>query len=67
MAGKVASTLHAESIVIDAVCPLGTDPAYIDWYREGGVTAYAPSVGGTESARATLNTLALWHRLLGQR
>jgi membrane dipeptidase len=67
MAGKVAATLHADSIVIDAVCPLGTDPAYIDWYREGGVTAYAPSVGGTENARTTLNMLARWHRLLGQR
>lgn len=64
MAGKAASTLHAESIVVDAVCPLGTNPAYIDWYREGGVTAYAPSVGGTDSARATLNALAQWHRLL---
>lgn len=64
MAGKAASILHADSIVIDAVSPLGTNPSFIGWYREGGVTAFAPSVGGTESARAALNTLAMWHRLL---
>jgi membrane dipeptidase len=63
-----ASKLHAESIVIDAVCPLVLDNGvYIDWYRAGGVTALAPSVGSTESARTTLNRLAAWHRLLHER
>ena len=59
---------HAASIVVDAVCPLVMDkPTYIDWYREGGVTALAPTVGSTESARTTLNRLAAWHHLLHQR
>src|SRR5262245_8473267 len=57
--------LHTESIVIDAVCPLVMEePRYLDAYREGGVTALAPTVGCYESARVTLNRLATWHRLL---
>jgi membrane dipeptidase len=65
---QAARDLHAESIVIDAVCPLVTDdPIYIDWYRQGGVTVIAPTVGSTDSARAALNRLAAWHRLLRQR
>jgi membrane dipeptidase len=67
MTDETPLSVHATSIVIDAVCPLGTDPAYIGWYRDGGVTAYAPSVGGTDNARTTLNTLAKWHRLLNER
>lgn len=62
------ANFHAASIVIDAVCPLVEDDAqYIDWYREGGLTALAPTVGGTDSARANLNRLAAWHRLLRER
>jgi membrane dipeptidase len=60
--------LHASSIVIDAVCPLvSDDPDYLGWYREGGVTALAPTVGGTDSARVTLNRLSAWNRLLRER
>lgn len=60
--------VHAGSIVIDAVCPLVMDaPQYIEWYREGGVTAIAPTIASTESARATLNRLAAWHRMLRER
>lgn len=60
-----AIRLHQDSIVIDAVCPLAEqDPKYLDWYREGGVTTLAPTVGGTESARVTLDAIAVWHRLL---
>lgn len=59
--------VHAESIVIDAVCPLALEPRYLDWYREGGVTALAPTVGSTESACALLSRLAAWHRLLRER
>ncbi len=68
MTGEASARLHAESIVIDAVCPLVMDdPGYISWYREGGVTALAPTVGSTDSARTTLNRLAAWHRLLRER
>jgi membrane dipeptidase len=63
-----SNELHAASIIIDAVCPLVMDnPAYIDWYREGGVTAIAPTVSTTGGARATLNRLGAWHRLLHER
>jgi membrane dipeptidase len=59
--------LHAESIIIDAVCPLVTDPRYLDWYREGGVTVLAPTVASTENARTALNRFAAWQRLLSER
>lgn len=63
-----ALQLHQDSVVIDAVCPLAQDHAkYLDWYREGGVTTLAPTVGSTESARATLDAIAIWHRLLRER
>lgn len=61
-------SLHTKSIVIDAVCPLVMDaPEYLQWYREGGVTALAPTVGSTENARTTFNRIAAWHRLLRER
>jgi membrane dipeptidase len=59
--------LHADSLVIDGVCPLVEDPQYLDWYREGGVTVLSPTVASTESARATFSRIAAWHRLLMQR
>jgi membrane dipeptidase len=61
------SSLHASATVIDAVCPLASDPQYLDWYRAGGVTALAPTIGSTESARETLNSLAHWCQLLHER
>lgn len=63
-----AKTLHERSIVIDAVCPLaGYGLEYLDWYREGGVTALAPTVGSTECARTTLDSIAAWQRGLRER
>jgi membrane dipeptidase len=63
-----ALSLHTEGVVIDAVCPLvSDDSSYIDWYREGGVTVFAPSVGDVKGARATLERLGYWHRLLRER
>jgi membrane dipeptidase len=60
--------LHADSIVIDAVSPLVKDnPQYLEWYREGGVTALAPTVGSTDNASTTLSRLATWHRLHRER
>jgi membrane dipeptidase len=43
------------------------EPAYLEWYREGGVSTLAPSIGSTESARIMLNRMAAWHRLLNLR
>lgn len=60
--------LHGESIIIDAVCPLVMDdPQYLQWYRDGGVTVLAPTVGGWEDAPPTLRRIAAWHRLLRER
>jgi membrane dipeptidase len=67
MIEEASLKLHRKSIVIDAVCPLLSDPKYIDWYREGGVTALAPTVGSTGGARATLSRLAPWLRMLRER
>jgi membrane dipeptidase len=68
MSSEIASVLHAQSIVIDAVCPLIADnPRYLEWYREGGVTVVAPTIATSENARTTLNRLATWHRLLRER
>ena len=45
-------TLHRDSIVIDAVCPLLQDRQYMDWYRQGGATAVGPTIASGESAGA---------------
>jgi membrane dipeptidase len=56
--------LHAEAIVIDAVCPLAADRRYLGWYREGGVTVTVPTVATTESAQSTFRTIAGWKRAI---
>jgi len=67
MVEKDSLDLHGQSIVIDAVCPLLNAPQYIDWYRAGGVTALAPTVGSTGNTANTLRRLAPWVRLLRER
>lgn len=68
MSSKSALDIHAESLVVDAVCPLVMhDPQYIQWYREGGVTVIAPTIATADSARVTVDRLARWHQLLRRR
>lgn len=68
MSQESFATVHARSIVIDAVCPLVMDlPEYLDWYREGGLTVLAPTIGSTENAHTTFKRLGAWHRLLNER
>jgi membrane dipeptidase len=63
-----ARALHAESLVVDAVCPLAQgNGRFLDWYREGGVKVLAPTVGSTETPKAVFNELGTWHRLLRER
>lgn len=63
-----SKNIHEQSLIIDAVCPLVMDDArYLAWYREGGVTALAPTVGSTESARRTLDRIAAWCKRLRER
>ncbi|MCP5152952.1 MAG: membrane dipeptidase [Ectothiorhodospiraceae bacterium] len=58
-----ASALHADAIVIDATCPLAREPAYLDWWREGGATVIAPTVRGFDGdARSGLAEIGRWHR-----
>lgn len=58
--------VHREAIVIDATCPLLNDESYVSWWVEGGATAAAPSVGGSERAARTLKNLARWRRIIDQ-
>jgi len=68
MADEAARILHRDSIVIDAVCPLVmNDASYLDWYRQGGITAVAPTVGGWDNARSALKRVAGWHHVLRER
>ena len=62
-----AATLHGDAIVIDGTCPLLRRKEFVDWYREGGVTACAPTVGSTGSAEETLRNLGSWQRLIAAR
>ena len=60
--------LHRSSIVIDAVCPLASESfEYLEWYREGGVSTLAPTVGGIGGAREALGAIAKWRQLLVHR
>ncbi|HEY0683677.1 MAG TPA: membrane dipeptidase [Steroidobacter sp.] len=59
--------VHAQSIVIDAVCPLLRRPEFLGWYKEGGVTVAAPTAAGTVDARTAMSRIAVWHRLLRER
>jgi membrane dipeptidase len=61
-----ARRVHDEAIVIDATCPLMNDPAYIEWWIEGGTTAAAATVGGYEASGPTLRSLGRWLRLIDQ-
>ena len=56
-----AAVLHRRAIVIDAVAPLLWDKQYLSWYREGGVTAVAPTITTNENAWQTLKALGGWH------
>ena len=53
--------LHRDAILIDDVCPLLADRRYVDWYREGGFTAVAPTVAIYENAWQTVKELGAWH------
>lgn len=62
-----ASRLHAASIVIDAVAPLLINKKYLDVYRQGGVTAVAPTVDFSGAAWPTLNEVSSWLDLIRKR
>ena len=58
-----SAALHRESLVIDLTCPLARQPTYIDWWREGGANAIAPTIRGYDgNARTGLSEIGHWHR-----
>ena len=59
--------LHSEAIVIDAVCPLLMNKKYIEWYKEGGATAIAPTVASGENAGEALRAVGGWLRFVRNR
>lgn len=56
--------LFRAAVSIDACCPLLRTRPFVEWFLEGGVTAAAPTVGGTDNASTTLRTLGGWHRYI---
>ena len=63
-----ADALHRGAIVIDATCPLARIHRYVDWYREGGATAIAPTItGATGNARSGFAQIGGWHRYARER
>ncbi|MBN9262034.1 MAG: hypothetical protein BGN89_12770 [Alphaproteobacteria bacterium 64-6] len=60
--------LHREAIIIDATCPLARSHQYIDWWREGGATAIAPTITGMSgNAQSGLREIGGWHRYVRER
>ncbi len=63
-----AKELHRDAIVIDATCPLARSTLHIDWWREGGATAIAPTVTGMNgNARTGFAMIGGWHRYVRER
>ena len=55
-----AAEIYADSIVIDATCPLLRRKSYIDLYKKGGLTAICPTVGSSGDASETFKNVAGW-------
>ena len=61
-------TLHDDAIVIDMTCPLVLKAKYVDWYREGGATAIAPTIiGASGNARSGFAAIGGWERHVRER
>lgn len=59
--------LHAETIIVDAVCPITYEKRYVDWYREGGVTVVTPTVAWVQNADYAFKAIAGWHAFVASR
>jgi membrane dipeptidase len=59
--------VHKRAFVIDGACPLLRKPQYLDWYKEGGCTAVAPTVGLGLDAGGALREIGGWLRLIQSR
>lgn len=59
--------LHADAVIIDAVCPITYEKRYVDWYREGGVTVVAPTLAWVQNADHAFKAIASWHAFVAGR
>jgi membrane dipeptidase len=59
--------LHADSIIIDGVCPITYEKRYVDWYREGGVTVVAPTLAWVQNADYAFKAIASWCAFIARR
>ena len=63
-----AEQLHSDAIVIDVTCPLARMTDKIDWWREGGATAIAPTITGMAgNARSGFAAIGGWLRYVSDR
>ena len=55
-------------VVIDMTCPLLLDRKYVDWCREGKITAVAPTISGMSNGAAFgFGLVGGWHRFVAER
>ena len=45
--------IYDDAIVIDMTCPLLREARYVDWCREGRMTAVAPTISGMSGNAST--------------
>jgi membrane dipeptidase len=65
---KDPEPLHRDAVVIDMTCPLAKEPRYVDWWRQGGATAIAPTITGmTGDARSGFAMIGGRHRYVRER
>jgi membrane dipeptidase len=61
-------SLHRDAIIIDVTCPLARSHQFLDWWREGGATAIAPTITGMSgNAQSGLREIGGWHRYVRER
>lgn len=64
----LADELHSDAIIIDATCPLASMTHLVDWWREGGATAIAPTIPGMSgNARSGFALIGGWLRYARER
>jgi membrane dipeptidase len=59
--------VHSDAIVVDGACPLLRKSQYLDWYKKGGCTAVAPTVGLGLEAGGALKEIGGWLGLIKSR
>ena len=65
----ISQQLHRDAIIIDATCPLlSEEPAHLELYKRGGLTAVAPTIPAKRGTSAdAILKFAMWHKLCRER